>query len=772
MKTILPARALGTVLLVEDDDATADLEKRALTRSGLEVVRVSSVRAALDALAAQTFGAVLLDYGLPGGDPWLVLELAKRKVPRIPVIVVTGLGSEGIAAEALHRGVGDYVIKDGAYWDRLPTAARRAMNAAQTEHDLLRTNALFRIIAENSSDVIRITTRDGESVYTSPANPKVFGEVRDEDGREMPPQIHPDDAAKVNDVFQSLPHAGANTVTYRRRRADGAYIWVETNVTAFRDPSTGDITHVLDFSRDVSERTRAEARFRSLLESAPDAMVIADQDDKIVLVNAETERLFGHSREDLLGQSVRVLLPVDLRETRSPDSGRLAGSLGVEVMGMRKDGTTVSVEVRLSPLPTEEGDLVVRAIRDVSERQHQRDQRFLLRLGERLHAFTEIGDLIQFVVRELSSYLAVPHCTFTEFDREKDLMTVLGDSRTDERSMMGKSRTITGLPSGLYADHQSGRVLSVPDTQTDPRTAGAFEGTFAPLGIRSYMSAPLMRDGARVAALAIVDSDPRAWTLRETQILQAASERCWLWIEHLRMLRALQDSVAELRTIRGDLERRVEQRTRELQDSLREKEALLKEVHHRVKNNLQVISSLLKLQALHLPDAAARTMFVESQARVQSIALVHEKLYQAKDLSNIPFNEYAHSLILSLLHAQNADGRGIAANLDVAPIHLSVEHAIPCGLILNELVTNSLKHAFPDGRGGSINVMLRRVGAEVQLTVGDDGVGLPERVEPREATSLGLDLVFTFAEQLEATVTIQRSPGTEFRLAFREEGAR
>jgi two-component sensor histidine kinase len=336
--------------------------------------------------------------------------------------------------------------------------------------------------------------------------------------------------------------------------------------------------------------------------------------------------------------------------------------------------------------------------------------------------------------------------------------------------MTGKSRKITDLPSGLYADHQSGRVLSVPDTRTDPRTAAAFDSTFAPLGIRAYLSAPLMRDGVRVAALAIVDDVPRAWTLRETQILQAASERCWLWVEHLRLLRVLQGSVAELRTIRGDLEERVEQRTRELKDSLREKEALLKEVHHRVKNNLQVISSLLKLQALHLPDPAARAMFVESQARVQSIALVHEKLYQAKDLSNIPFNEYVHSLMSSLLHAQNADGRGISANLDIAPIHLSVEHAIPCGLILNELVTNSLKHAFPDGRGGAIHVMLRRIGSEVQLTVGDDGVGLPDRIEPREARSLGLDLVFTFAEQLDATVKIRRSPGTEFRLAFREEG--
>lgn len=652
-KTVRAAPASSDVLLVEDDDATADLVKRSLLRTGLTVVRAATVRWALEALATQSFGAILLDYGLPGGDPWRVVEAAEQKNPKIPVIIVTGVGSEGIAAQAVHRRIADYVIKNGEYWNALPAVARRVMNTAELER----------------------------------------------------------------------------------------------------------------------ERTRAEARFRGLLESAPDAMVIANQEDEIVLVNAETERLFGYSRGELLGRSVRLLLTEHVPPPPSSGDSTRPAPPGIEVTALRRDGSTVPVEIRLSPLPTEEGELVVRAIRDVSERQHQRDQRFLLRFGERLQSFAETSGLIQFVVEQLATYLRAAHCTFTEFDEEKNLMTVLGDARADEKSMLGKSLPLTALPAGLYAEHRSGRVLSISDTKTDPRTRDAFEATFAPFGIRSYVSAPLMRDGLRVAGLAIVDPVPRAWTLRETQILQAASERAWLWVEHLRLLGALRVSVSELQVISGDLERRVEQRTRELQDSLREKEALLKEVHHRVKNNLQVISSLLKLQALHLPDPAARAMFAESQARVQSIALVHEKLYQAKNLSHIPFNDYVHSLVVSLLHAQNADGRGISADLDIAPVHLSVEHAIPCGLILSELVTNSLKHAFPDGQQGSIQVMLRRIDDEVRLVVADDGIGLPERIELRESASLGLDLVFTFAEQLEAKIDVRRSPGTEFRLSFRERGA-
>ncbi|HEX4337560.1 MAG TPA: CHASE domain-containing protein [Polyangiaceae bacterium] len=207
--------------------------------------------------------------------------------------------------------------------------------------------------------------------------------------------------------------------------------------------------------------------------------------------------------------------------------------------------------------------------------------------------------------------------------------------------------------------------------------------------------------------------------------------------------------------------------------SLREKELLLKEVHHRVKNNLQVISSLLNLQAQHLPDPAQRGIFTDSQSRVQSIALVHEKLYQSKDLTNIDCEQYVHTLVDGLFHAQNYTGRGIEHTIDVGGAHLPVDAAIPCGLIINELVTNALKHAFPGNARGTVHVSLQP-GADdsIELVVQDDGRGLPEDIDPRKTTSLGLDLVFTFAEQLEAKVEIERSHGTAFRFRFRQPTTR
>lgn len=209
---------------------------------------------------------------------------------------------------------------------------------------------------------------------------------------------------------------------------------------------------------------------------------------------------------------------------------------------------------------------------------------------------------------------------------------------------------------------------------------------------------------------------------------------------------------------------------RRLRATLREKDVLLKEVHHRVKNNLQVISSLLNLGAQHVTEGTARAVFASSQSRVQSIALVHEKLYRSKDLSHVRFGEYVQTLITELLYSHSAAERGISADVEIDELPLPVNLAIPCGLIVNELVSNSLKHAFPASREGKVTVRARRATeGGVELAIEDDGRGLPSGFDPRKSHSLGLDLVFTFADQLGARVDIRGYPGTKFVFAFRED---
>ena len=204
-------------------------------------------------------------------------------------------------------------------------------------------------------------------------------------------------------------------------------------------------------------------------------------------------------------------------------------------------------------------------------------------------------------------------------------------------------------------------------------------------------------------------------------------------------------------------------------NSLQEKEALLKEIHHRVKNNLQVISSLLNLQSGQIEDELTRVAFQESQNRIRSMALIHEKLYQSQDLSRIDFGDYVQNLIAILFRSYGAAAAGVAVKVDVGDVFLSAETAVPCGLILNELFSNAIKHAFVDGRSGQITVKLEVENKRYRLTVADNGVGFPPQFENRQSTTLGLQLVNTLVGQLDGDLTINNRQGTTIIIAFEDQ---
>ena len=203
--------------------------------------------------------------------------------------------------------------------------------------------------------------------------------------------------------------------------------------------------------------------------------------------------------------------------------------------------------------------------------------------------------------------------------------------------------------------------------------------------------------------------------------------------------------------------------------SLREKEVLLREVHHRVKNNMQVISSLFNLQAGRTLNEEGRAILKEAQARIRTISLVHEKLYQSADLSRIDLAGYINSLAVHLVHFYRSQPGLLRLETDFEETTLNITSAIPCGLILNELISNSLKHAFAENQAGVIRIGLKSgLGGLIEIQVADNGVGLPADLDFRKAESLGLQIVNLLAGQLEAAIELDRSKGTAFTLTFRE----
>ena len=199
---------------------------------------------------------------------------------------------------------------------------------------------------------------------------------------------------------------------------------------------------------------------------------------------------------------------------------------------------------------------------------------------------------------------------------------------------------------------------------------------------------------------------------------------------------------------------------------MREKEALLREIHHRVKNNLQVTSSLLRLQAGTIVDPETRDVFASTQNRIRSMALVHEKLYQSTNLSRIDFAEYITALAELLFKSYGVDSDAIAFRVEGDKIFLSVDTAVPCGLIVNEILSNALKHALPNDRRGEIVVTLEQSENTCVMTIRDNGVGLARDAAPESKRTLGLQLVRGLVQQLEGTFEAEGDNGARFTITF------
>jgi len=207
---------------------------------------------------------------------------------------------------------------------------------------------------------------------------------------------------------------------------------------------------------------------------------------------------------------------------------------------------------------------------------------------------------------------------------------------------------------------------------------------------------------------------------------------------------------------------------KELKSSLKEKEALLREVHHRVNNNLQIITSLLNLQSSKLEEGKSRDILMTSQSRIKSMAMIHDKLYKSQDLDSINIKNYLEEYISDIFSLYEVDRNIINYQMDVQDLNLGIDTAIPLGLVINELLINIIKYAFPKGQKGNINIEFKLKEDIYTLIIEDDGVGLPENLNPNNAETLGLQLTNSLISQLEGAMEFSKDKGTKFKVSFKE----
>ncbi|MBD1866054.1 AAA family ATPase [Cyanobacteria bacterium FACHB-471] len=289
---------------------------------------------------------------------------------------------------------------------------------------------------------------------------------------------------------------------------------------------------------------------------------------------------------------------------------------------------------------------------------------------------------------------------------------------------------------------------------------------------KSVLCTPIQGHGKLIGILYLENNlTTDAFTLDRAVILQVLTAQAAIALENARLYEQLEIYSQTLEANNYALQQEVSDRRRaeeQLRYSLSEREVLLKEIHHRVKNNLQIISGLLQLQAQSVTDTAATNILRESQHRIESMSLIHKKLYASSDFGEVDLSDYIPSLASNLITSYQLSPSHINLHMDIASVLLNIDQAIPCGLIVNELISNALKYAFPGDRTGEIQIYLPSPShQQIELTIRDNGVGLPETVDWKYSQSLGLSLVHDLVvEQLEGNLTIERDHGTTFRIKF------
>ncbi|MBX7183975.1 MAG: GAF domain-containing protein [Vicinamibacteria bacterium] len=510
-----------------------------------------------------------------------------------------------------------------------------------------------------------------------------------------------------------------------------------------------------------SESKVMAERLALVTRHANDIILLTDADGRVVEANDRALSTYGHTLEELRDLPLGGLRPPEAVAETAEHLRLIDQEDGAvfETLHRRKDGSIFPVEVsgRRAAIGGETRLLLV--IRDVTLRKkHEAEIERLNRLYAAhshvnqaiVHAETR-DVLLREVCRSLvesgrfvMAWVGWPDPTgrrIAPVAHFGDAAAYLGDIRiTIDSEPEGQGPTGTAF--------REGRTVVANDLQNDPRTRPWHE-TARRAGYRSAIALPIRVNGATSATLTVYAAEAGFFGAPEIALIEEAALDVGFGLASL-----------ELETQRARAEEA-------LSRSLHEKEALLQEVHHRVKNNLQVIASLLRLETGRAGESSTRVVLKEMQGRIRSMALLHETLYRTGNFARVDLADYLRQLANQLFRMQNTDASRVRLEFDLGTALVDIDQAIPCGLIVNELLTNSLKYAFPGDEEGRVWLRLRcEPEGRLRLSVEDTGPGLPGDFEARRGSALGLQLVSDLARQLGGTLEVGAGPGASFGVAF------
>lgn len=619
----------------------------------------------------------------------------------------------------------------------------------------------FRSLMEYALEIIFILDMEGKILFSNAAAARVLGVESPGEltGRNAIEFVAPDSREHAIHDFEEVARGtDAYLAQYKVITANGEEIYVESigKVITYEGKPANLVS-----LRDVTSRVRAEeavrqneTRFSALIRNSSDIIRVLDRNGLVVYESDSAERILGYPQGFMIKKDpMDFIHPDDLARVKQDLLGvfdRTNTGLPTEFRIRKADGDYIWVESignNLLDIPGLNGIIVT--TRPIQQRKVAENA--LRESEERLRLALEGADAGFWDWHLPSGNAVFSDRFYTMLGYEPGEFPATFDAWTDLIHPDDKKRAIPSLK----------RQLQEGETQLEIeqriRTKGG--GWVWILGRGSVVE----RDGnGTPIRITGVNLDITNRRLMESEIrsLNAVLEQ------------RVKDRTEALSKANEALEEENAQRLEaesKLQSSLDEKTMLLKEIHHRVKNNLQIIASLLNLQSRYIKDESTLAAIRESQNRVKAMALVHEKLYRSEDLSRIDLNEYLKFLGTGLFQFYDARSRGIRFELDVSVVEVDIGTAIPLGLILNELISNSLKYAFPEGRTGVVAISIRKEDHTLTAQFRDDGVGIPESVDWRETPSLGLRLVNTLVDQLNGTIELDRNAGTHFTMVLHEK---
>jgi len=537
-------------------------------------------------------------------------------------------------------------------------------------------------------------------------------------------------------------------------------IFLSTSIIGFLVLRTA---HVV--SRQIEHSVReSEERFTILVESIKDyAMIMLDPEGYVVTWNSGAARFTGYSADEIIGEHISCFyLSEDFaakKPTEDLAEAKAKGSIEKNGWRLRKDGTRFWADVILTAVYDDNGALrgFSEVTRDVTERrrieEELRERNALILLLQKISAAAnesfKIEESFQVTLELICRQMGWPLGHALTFSAEQEgLVSGIWHEESNAEGF-AEFRRETDRLAWRSGEGLPGRVLDTgkpvwsTDFKKDLQPARAMAAQRA--GLRTGHAFPIFLGTEVVAVLEFFSAQDLPLGSAVLLFMTQVGYQLGQVVER----------------------QRIEEK---MGASLKEKEVLLKEIHHRVKNNLQIITSLLRLQSEGIQDANVLDMFRESQSRVRSMALVHEYLYKSPDLASIHFPEYVQSIVSSLFRSYGVLPETIGLHLDIEEIPLDLNTAIPTGLIMTELVANVLKHAFPAGAKGELWIQFHARGHDgYDFVVRDNGRGLSPDIQVESADSLGLRLVKTLVTQLRGTIAINRGNGTEFKITLKKQ---